>query len=104
MTCFNPLGPSLATLALPMLSAVSVTFTDPSLLKISFFSFCFFYSARSVLREDINKLHRQLLDERSRADKIKQDLVCLKFFCPIHIFNPTIDFNGRFPSQAGLKK
>ena len=52
----------------------------------------------------MNKLHRQLLDERSRADKIKQDLVCLKFFCPIHIFNLTIDFNGRFPSQAGLKK
>ena len=96
MTCFNPLGPSLATLALPMLSAVSVI--------SHFFSFCFFYSARSVLREDINKLHRQLLDERSRADKIKQDLVCLKFFCPIHIFNLTIDFNGRFPSQAGLKK
>ncbi|CAH3038566.1 unnamed protein product [Porites lobata] len=29
---------------------------------------------KSVLREDINKLHRQLLDERSRADKIKQNL------------------------------
>ena len=104
MTCFNPLGPTLATLALQMLSAVSVIYTDPSLLKISFLFILLSYSARSVLREDINKLHRQLLDERSRADKIKQDLVCLKFFCPIQIFNLTIDFNVRFPSQAGLKK
>ena len=45
MTCFNPLGRTLATLALPILSAVSVIFTDPSLLKISFlfillFLFC----------------------------------------------------------------
>jgi len=28
---------------------------------------------RSVLREDINKLHRQLLDERGKAEKLKQE-------------------------------
>ena len=44
MTCFNPLGPTLATLALQMLSAVSVIFADPSLLKISFlFIFLFLF-------------------------------------------------------------
>ena len=71
-----------------MLSVIiTVIFTNPSLPKyFDVVSFFCFYSARSVLREDINKLHRQLLDERSRADKIKQDLVCLKFFCQIYIF------------------
>ena len=41
---------------------------------ILMFEFCF-TSFRSVLREDINKLHRQLLDERSKTEKLKQDFV-----------------------------
>ena len=44
---------------------------------ILMFKFCF-ASFRSILREDINKLHRQLLDERSKTERLKQDFVCAK--------------------------
>lgn len=49
---------------------------------ILMFKFCV-ASFRSVLREDINKLHRQLLDERSKTEKLKQDFVCPKVICSI---------------------
>lgn len=34
---------------------------------------------RSVLRDNINKLHKQLLDERNKTEKLKQDFVCFTF-------------------------
>ena len=55
-------------------------FLDTELMLM--FKFCV-ASFRSVLREDINKLHRQLLDERSKTEKLKQDFVCPKVICSI---------------------
>lgn len=45
--------------------------------------------SRSVLREDINKLQRQLLDERGNTEKLRQEFVCWKiiiYFSHVVIF------------------
>ena len=42
------------------------------------FTCIFFSHSRSVLREDINKLHKQLLDERGKTEKLRQEFVCGK--------------------------
>ena len=50
------------------------------IMSCSTYSFCF-PLLRSVLKEDINNLQRQLLEEKNKTQQQKQDFVS---FCEIH--------------------
>ena len=54
------------------------------IMSCSIYSFCF-PLLRSVLKEDINNLQRQLLEEKNKTQKQKQDFVSFCKIYPVHL-------------------